>query len=94
MNGYEQRVISGAHYKKPVTLIISQRNGIFTDQSILRDFSGEIDQFQSTRARFEKDKTMWPRVHEHVDMSPLVCAHDCNWSLRFLWRSEFETNSN
>ena len=32
---------------------------------------------------------MWP----HVNMSTLVRDCDCNWSLRFLWGSEFEINS-
>ena len=41
-------------------------------------------------ARFGEDKTMRP----HMNMSTLVRACNCNWSLRFLWRSEFEINSN
>ena len=65
-------------------------NGIFTDQSIFRDFSREIGQFQSTGARFWEDKTVRP----HVNMSTLVRACDYNWLLRFPWGSEFEINSN
>ena len=53
-------------------------------------FSRQIGQFQSTRARFGKDKTMRPRVN----MSTLVRAYDCNWLLRCLWGSVFELNSN
>ena len=30
----------------------------------------------------------------HVDMTTLVRECDCNWSLRFLWGSEFEINAN
>ena len=60
----------------------------FTDQSIFRRFSREIGQFQSTWARFGEDKTMRP----HVNMS--TCEHDCYWSLRFMWGSEFEINLN
>ena len=37
---------SGAHYWEPATLIISQCNGIFTDQSVFRYFSLEKGQFQ------------------------------------------------
>ena len=58
---------AGAHYQEAATPLISQCNGIFTDQAIFRYFSGEIGQFQSTGARFGKDKTMWP----HVNMSTL-----------------------
>ena len=38
----------GAHFWEPATPIMSQCNGIFTDQSIFRYFSREIVQFQST----------------------------------------------
>ena len=77
------------------TPITRQCNGIFTDQSIFRYFSREIGQFQSTWARFLRIKQCgltWTCRH-HVDMSTLVRACDCNWSLRFLWKSEFEINS-
>ena len=55
--------------------IISQCNGIFTDQSIFLDiFSHEIGQFQSTWAIFGKDKTMrrdvnMPTSYWHIDIS-------------------------
>ena len=39
---------SGALYQEPATPILSQCNGIFTDQSIFRYFPREIGQFQST----------------------------------------------
>ena len=39
---------SGAHHQEPATPIISQCNGIFTDQPIFRYLSREIGQFQST----------------------------------------------
>ena len=45
-----------------------------------------MGQFQSTRARFGKDKTMRP----HVNMSTLVRSCDCNWSMRFLWGPGFK----
>ena len=32
-------------------------------------------------------------MRPHVNMSTFVRACDCNWSLRFLWGSEFEINS-
>ena len=54
--------------------------------SIFRYFSCEICQLQPTWARFGKDKTIQP----HVNMSTLVSACDCKWSLRFLWWPEFE----
>ena len=61
-----------------------------------RYFSRKIGQFQSTWARFGEDKTMQPNLNmaKSVDMSTLVCACVCNWSLRFPWGSEFEINSN
>ena len=80
----------GAPYLEPATPIISQCNGIFTDQSIFRYFSRELGQFQSTWARFGRDKTMRP----HVNMSVLVHACYCNWPLTFLWGSGFEINLN
>ena len=56
-------------------------------------FFREIGKFQSTWARFGKDKTMfgltWTYRHQ-VDMSTLARSCDCNWSLRFLWRSKLE----
>ena len=39
---------AGTYYWEPATPIISQCNGIFTDQSIFRYFSCEVPQFQST----------------------------------------------
>ena len=44
---------------------MSQCNSIFTDQSIFRNYSRKITQFQSTWARFGKDKT----IRLHVNMS-------------------------
>ena len=51
-------IILGAHYWEPATPIISQCNGIFTKQYVLRYFCREIGQFQSTRARFGKHGIM------------------------------------
>ena len=73
--------------------MMNQYNGILTDQSIFRYFFREIGQFRSTWLRFGEDKTM-RASSEHVDMSTLVRACDSNRSLRFLWASEFEINSN
>ena len=64
---------------------ISKCNGIFTDESIFRPFSREIGLFQTTWAR---------TCRHHVHMSTLVLTCNCNWSLRLLWGSEFEINSN
>ena len=41
----------------------------------------------------QASKTGQPSLREHVNMSTLVRACDCNWSLWFLWGSEFEINS-
>ena len=38
--------------------MVSQCNGIFTDQSIFRDSFREIGQFQSTWVRFGEDNTI------------------------------------
>ena len=63
---------------------MSQCNDIFTDKSIFRYFSRrEIGQFQKTWAHFGENKTIRPHV-------TLVRAYECNWLLRFLWRSEFD----
>ena len=67
----------GAHYYEPATLILSQCDGIFTDQSKFRYFSREIGQFQSTWSRFSKDKTMRPHVNMstscwHVNICPCL----------------------
>ena len=63
---------------------MSQCNDIFTDKSIFRYFScRKIGQFQKTWAHFGKNKTIRPHV-------TLVRAYECNWLLRFLWRSEFD----
>ena len=56
---------AGAHFQEPATLIISQYNCNFTNQSILRYFSHNIGQFQCTWECFGKDKTKQP----HVNMS-------------------------
>ena len=63
----------------------------FLDQSIFRYFSHEIGH-EHTLVRIKQCGLTWTCQH-HVDMSTLVCACDCNWSLRFLWGSEFEINS-
>ena len=67
----------GAHYLEPATPIINQCNGIFTDQSIFRYYSREIGQFQSTWARFGKNKTMRSHVNtstwcRHANNSPCL----------------------
>ena len=71
------RLKSGAHYWEPATPIISQCNGIFTDQSLFRCFSCKTGQFQSTWAPVGKDKTMRPHVNmstlfRHVNISPCL----------------------
>ena len=65
----QKYVKAGAHYLEPATPIISQCSGIFTDQSIFRNFPREKGQFQSTLARFGEDQTMRP----HLNMS--TCLH-------------------
>ena len=44
----KSEVLPGAHYWEPAIPIMSQCSDIFTDQCILRYFSHEIGQFQST----------------------------------------------
>ena len=82
----------GAHYWGPATPIISKCNGILTDQSIFRYFSREMGQFQPTwerSVRIKQCNLTWTFLR-HFKLSTLGHACDCNWSLRFLWGSEFE----
>ncbi len=76
---------SGAHYWEPATPIISQCNGIFTDQSIFRYFSREIGQFQSKLACFGEGKTMRPHVasREHRFKNISICEN----AVRGIWGS-------